>query len=280
LYRAPEPVLLTPIVDDEIANIPASRRDKLLIGQPEKLPKFLQMQISIDAKEKKLLYLRSLYVGMQPLDIGLDQVFILKMAIFAETLAKYIGNLSADIDARVLGQEQVLPHLLDEDLQVDSYYFQNICLDTVKLVLSLRKGERPAIDASSLTATQSTVKRSLDSILTLSSIERAELSLAGFSLRNSHCSIQDFQNRLAKHYQGAFLSQLSGLIFNFVTKFARGTVKKSAIPMRPPRYFPPDNTIVLYDLEKSYGQRLLRSLKFKEFLEVRLFSTFFKNIDS
>jgi hypothetical protein len=256
-------------VDESVANTPGSKRDRLAIGQPEKLPKFLKLLASIDAKETKLRYVRSLYVGMQPLDIGVDQVFILKMAIFGETLAKYIGTLAADVDARVLGQEQVLPHLNDDDLQVDSYYFQNICLDMVKLVLSLRKGERPAIDASSLTATQSTVKRALDSVLTLSSIERAELGLAAFQLKNSHCSIQDFQNRLAKHYQGAFLSQLSGLIFNFVTKFARGTVIKSAIPMRPPRFFPPDNTIVLYDLEKSYGQKILRSLKFKEFTEVR-----------
>jgi hypothetical protein len=49
------------------------------------------------------------------------------------------------------------------------------------------------------------------------------------------------------------------------------STKRIVTPARPPRYFPPDNLVVLYDLEQSYGQKLLRSIKGREFLQDNYF---------
>jgi len=79
---------------------------------------------------------------------------------------------------------------------------------------------------------------------------------------------QDFRQRIVKHYASASYSQLSGLLLNYVTRFGRSlfSTKRSVTPVRPPRFFPPDNLVVLFDLEKSYGQKLLRSIKGRMFL--------------
>jgi hypothetical protein len=248
MYLCPEPVLLTMAEDAD-----AQKR-------------MLNAKIILDTREPKIVFIKQLAVLLTPLELNLDQALILRAAITAELLAKYFVGKTSDVNAAVLKQEAVLPLLPAEDVAVDNYYFQQISIETLKSVLSLRKGE-PVRITGELTATQSTVKRVLETVLNVSSIEKADLTLQPFQLKNTHCSLQDFQIRIAKHYTSAALSQLSGLIFNYFTKSVRGLFrgqKRRPSPVRPPRYFPTDNAIVPYDLEKSQGQKILRSLRIRE----------------
>eukprot|EP01122_Echinamoeba_exundans_P016084 TRINITY_DN8049_c0_g1_i1.p1 TRINITY_DN8049_c0_g1~~TRINITY_DN8049_c0_g1_i1.p1 ORF type:complete len:2404 (-),score=554.15 TRINITY_DN8049_c0_g1_i1:64-6402(-) len=248
MYLCPEPVLLT-LAED---------------ADPQK--RMLNAKVILDTREPKIVFIKQLAVLLAPLELNLDQGLILRAAITAELLAKYLVGKTSDVNAAVLKQEAVLPLLPAEDVAVDNYYFQQISIETLKSVLSLRKGE-PVRITGELTATQSTVKRVLETVLNVSSIEKADLTLQAFQLKNTHCSMQDFQVRIAKHYTSAALSQLSGLIFNYFTKSVRGLFrgqKRRPAPARPPRYFPTDNAIVPYDLEKSLGQKILRSLRIRD----------------
>jgi len=84
--------------------------------------------------------------------------------------------------------------------------------------------------------------------------------------------IQDFQQKIQAHYMRQIKLIVGALLFNYVNKFRRlFLTKRILVPRRPPRYFPADNLVTLYSLEKSYGQQLLRSLKGLVFLEVRFF---------
>lgn len=248
MYLCPEPVLLTLAEDSD-----AQKR-------------MVNAKVILDTREPKIVFIRQLAVLLTPLELNLDQALILRAAITAELLGKYLVDKSSDANASVLKPEQVLPLLPAEDVAVDNFYFQQISVETLKSVLSLRKGE-VVRTTGELTATQSTVKRVLETVLNVSSIERADLTLQAFQLKNTHCSMQDFVDRIGKHYTSAGLSQISGLIFNYFTKSVRSLFrgkKRQPTPVRPPRFFPTDNAIVAYDLGKSQGQKLLRSLRIRE----------------
>jgi hypothetical protein len=111
---------------------------------------------------------------------------------------------------------------------------------------------------------QSTVRRFLETLLSVSSIDDAQIEIGNFQLTDAQCSVQDLQTRVATHFGDAALGQISGLIFNFLTTNVRGLFgsrKRTATPTRFPRHFPPDKLVVPYDQHWARGQKILRSVR-------------------
>jgi hypothetical protein len=175
------------------------------------------------------------------------------------------------VEALALAKEDVLPMMADKSLaEGDKFYFQNVDLEQIDAVLSLRRGSNKSVT----TAFKGTsIKRILENILAVSSIERQNIVLNACRIKSTFCSWNDFTKRIVRHYARTTYSNISALLLNYVTKFGRSlfSTKRVVTPSRPPRYFPPDNLVVLYDLEQSYGQKLLRSIKGREFLQDNYF---------
>eukprot|EP01122_Echinamoeba_exundans_P011264 TRINITY_DN4424_c0_g1_i1.p1 TRINITY_DN4424_c0_g1~~TRINITY_DN4424_c0_g1_i1.p1 ORF type:complete len:3569 (-),score=802.37 TRINITY_DN4424_c0_g1_i1:9-9890(-) len=264
LYRAPEPVAVYPIPRDENSQT-AEQHSALAVGNAES--SFITFEVHIDQREAKITHFNKISFAMQPIDLNLDQIFILKLQAFFAYMMKYIGK-KIDQEALVLAKEAVLPLLPDKTLsEGDKFYFQNVEFKKINAVLSLRRGSNKSVTT---VFKGTSAKRILENILAVSSIERQSIVLNSCEIQSAFCSWNDFTKRIVKHYTQSTYSHLSGLLINFLThKLGRNlfNAKRAVSPIRPPRYFPPDNLVVLFDLEKSYGQRLLRSIKGRVYVE-------------
>jgi hypothetical protein len=265
LYRAPEPVAVYPIPRDENSQT-AEQHSALAVGNTES--SFITFEVHIDQREAKITHFNKISFAMQPIDLNLDQIFILKLQAFFAYMMKYIGK-KIDQEALVLAKEAILPLLADKTLsEGDKFYFQNVEFRKINAVLSLRRGSNKSVTT---VFKGTSAKRILENILAVSSIERQSIVLNSCEIQSAFCSWNDFTKRIVKHYTQSTYSHLSGLLINFLThKLGRNlfiNAKRAVSPIRPPRFFPPDNLVVLFDLEKSYGQRLLRSIKGRVYVE-------------
>lgn len=165
-------------------------------------------------------------------------------------------------DALVVEADSPLPQIRKKLIQAsDSYFFQKFILATFRGLVSLKKSGAKSATAANV---QSTTRRLLETLLSVSSIDDAQLEIANYQLTDAHCSLQDLRSRVATHFGDAGLSQISGLIFNFLSSNVRslfGSRKRTATPIRLPRHFPSDRLVVPYNQLFAWGQKVLRSVR-------------------
>jgi len=239
LYLAPDPLMVYGLKSD-----PAP---------------FLSLAIDIDTTEKKIIYFTKLHMVVQRLELNVDQIAILAAAAFSSIASKAIKQQKMSQNV-AFAQEDVIPILADKYMRSDKYYFQNINLEAIKSFFSLRRATNKRL----LPIVNQRLKRALTTVLKISSIERQKLVFSGFLVPSAFSSIRDMQRRVVKHYKSVIMSNISSLLLNYVTKVVRtmwsGSIQPPVVQMRPPRFFPPDDLVVIYDRPLAYGQKLLRCL--------------------
>jgi hypothetical protein len=239
LYLAPDPLMVYGLKSD-----PAP---------------FLSLSIDIDTTEKKIIYFTKLHMVIQRLELNVDQIAILAAAAFSSIASKAIKQQKM-IQNIAFALEDVIPILADKYMRSDKYYFQNINLESIKSFFSLRR----ATNKKLLPIVNQRLKRALTTVLKISSIERQKLIFSGFVVPSAFSSMKDMQRRIVKHYKSVVMSNISSLLLNYVTKVVRtmwsGSIQPPVIQMRPPRFFPPDDLVVIYDRPLAYGQKLLRCI--------------------
>lgn len=220
---------------------------------------FLSLNIDIDTTEKKIIYFTKLHMMVQRLELNVDQIAILAAAAFSSIASKAIKQQKM-IQNVAFVVEDVIPILADKYMRSDKYYFQNINLEAIKSFFSLRRATNKRL----LPIVNQRLKRALTTVLKISSIERQKLVFSGFEVPSAFSSLKDMQRRVVKHYKSVVMSNISSLLLNYVTKVVRtmwsGSIQPPVVQMRPPRFFPPDDLVVLYDRPLAYGQKLLRCI--------------------
>lgn len=235
---------------------------------------FLSLAIDIDTTEKKIVYFTKLHMVVQRLELNVDQIAILAAAAFSSIASKAIKQQKMSQNV-AFAMEDVIPILADKYMRSDKYYFQNINLEAIKTFFSLRRATNKRL----LPIVNQRLKRALTTVLKISSIERQKLVFSGFIVPSAFSSVRDMQRRVKKHYKSVIMSNVSSLLLNYVTKVVRtmwsGSIQPPVIQMRPPRFFPPDDLVVIYDRPLAYGQKLLRCICDGQFFKEHYYFHYF-----
>ena len=249
---APEPVLLTSVR----APLRGAKRSS-------DMAPFLMTSIEIDSSEESLVYIREMALELQVLDVSVDQYFILAMAGFGESLAKYIAEQSG-LEQSVETPETFLPKIEEEELLSPGIFVQALKIYPVKVVLSFAKGRSATAQAISGAPTsniETLIRRYTSPILAAGSLSRVQAQLATFELDRVNASSADLGLLFAAHYKSEGIANVAKVLFNYVNILKNLT---SDPPLRSrirlPRYFPSDYLVVPFDIAKAYGQNLLVTL--------------------
>lgn len=231
---------------------------------------FLECDVELDKSQKKILYVKQARFKLKPIYINADQVLIFALASFATNTKKRQKSSSGTCKV-----EDVIPLLQKKNLGSDKCYFQNIKFEGTIPIVSLRLSDNtmftPVINQK--------LNNILSRILKISSIERQKIRLPEFHCPSAFCAMKDMKRRITTHYKNSIRSNVKSLVLGYITKIARNLLSsEQVVPVvhqRPPRYFPPDNTVVVYDLTTSYGQKILRSIFGGEYHKEHYFFHYF-----